>query len=83
MNKPPRKNKKGYAKMELEILNRWRNEIAVLELEAENPQRSEQRADQEQDRTGEEEDEAERADIERRIRDILAMENRLRRKTLL
>ena len=67
MNKPPRKNKKGYAKMELEILNRWRNEIAVLELEAENPQRSEQRADQEQDRTGEESEEAPGPDVQWRI----------------
>jgi hypothetical protein len=67
MNKPPRKNKKGYAKMELEILNRWRNQIALRDLETENPQRSEQRADQEQDRTGEESEEAPGADVQWRI----------------
>ena len=49
------------------ILNRFRCDARLQELEAEDSQRSEQRADQEQDRTGEESDEAPGPDVQWRI----------------
>ena len=49
------------------ILNRLRNKLALLKLQSEDSQRSEQRADQEQDRTGEESKEAPCPDVQWRI----------------
>lgn len=51
-------------------------------LQAEEPDQSNGAEKQRADYEKKERDKRERADIERRIRDILAMEDRLRRKTI-
>lgn len=65
------------------VINRIRNAQALREL-ANSDEKEEIKRDGKHDPNSarEEKEEVERADIERRMRDILAMENRLRRKRI-
>lgn len=66
------------------ILNRLRNDRALRELSDLDKQKRdvEQRDEKHGNRTDEDKEAETRRDLERRIRDITAMENRLRRKAL-
>lgn len=63
------------------ILNRLRCDMQVRKLEAEEPERGTGSAEQQSDKSNTEKEKDQRAEMERRVRDILAMENRLRRKS--
>lgn len=64
------------------VVNRMRNAQTLRELmNSDETENVKPNGERDKHRADEEKTEAERADIERRMRDILAMENRLRRQT--
>ena len=64
------------------IVNRLRCQSQILQLQTDEPENAKPDAEQNSDRATKRDDETKRADMERRIRDLLAMENRLRRQSI-
>jgi hypothetical protein len=64
------------------VVNRMRNAQTLRELQTDEPENGKRDPKHDSDRAKEEQNEIERADLERRMRDILIMENRLRRQTI-